>query len=137
MTPADRELGRRLFLLIAEVFETERAALSDGYLDALLARADFWSLAAFADGELAGGLTAFELPLTRREETEIFLYDIAVVERFQRRGVGRRLVEALRTGSGLTVWVPADDEDTHALDFYRALGGESAAVTVFSFEREQ
>jgi aminoglycoside 3-N-acetyltransferase I len=133
LTAADRDLGRTLFALIAEVFEHPPAPLSDAYLDRLLSRADVWALAAFADGVLAGGLTAFELPLTRREEFEIFLYDIAVAERFQRRGVGRRLLETLRTQSGLTVWVPADNEDTHALDFYQATGGEAAPVTIFTF----
>jgi aminoglycoside 3-N-acetyltransferase I len=33
-----------------------------------------------------------------------------------------------------TLFVAADDEDTHALDFYRALGGAGAAVTMFTFE---
>ena len=32
-----------------------------------------------------------------------------------------------------TVFVPADRDDAHALDFYRALGGTAAAVTMFEF----
>lgn len=31
------------------------------------------------------------------------------------------------------LFVPADNEDTHGLDFYRSLGAESAAVTHFTF----
>jgi aminoglycoside 3-N-acetyltransferase I len=31
------------------------------------------------------------------------------------------------------LFVPADNEDTHALDFYTALGGEAAPVTIFTF----
>jgi aminoglycoside 3-N-acetyltransferase I len=31
------------------------------------------------------------------------------------------------------VFVAADNEDEHALDFYRALGGVDSPVTVFTF----
>jgi aminoglycoside 3-N-acetyltransferase I len=34
------------------------------------------------------------------------------------------------------VFVPADNGDTHALDFYRALGATASPVTMFVFERE-
>ena len=67
----------------------------------------------------------------------IFIYDIAVVPAHQRQGVGRALVEALRempAADGIdVVFVPADNDDTHALDFYRALGGDPAPVTIFTF----
>ncbi len=133
----DVERARALFLLVAGVFETETGPLSDGYLERMLAREDFWAIEATADGRAVGGLTAFTLPLTRKEELEIFLYDIAVLPEFQRRGVGRELVAALRrlaAAAGIaTVFVPADNQDTHALDFYRALGGEAAEVTIFTF----
>jgi len=29
--------------------------------------------------------------------------------------------------------VPADNEDTHEIDFYKALGGEPSPATVFTF----
>jgi aminoglycoside 3-N-acetyltransferase I len=36
--------------------------------------------------------------------------------------------------AGITVaFVPADNQDTHALDFYQALGGVPAPVTIFTF----
>jgi hypothetical protein len=31
------------------------------------------------------------------------------------------------------LFVAADNEDTHALDFYRALGGTASPVTIFEF----
>jgi aminoglycoside 3-N-acetyltransferase I len=141
LTVTDLPLARRTFALMAAVFEEAAASVSDSYLTQLLARPDFWALAAFVDDDLAGGLTAHVLPLTRTEASEIFVYDIAVHSDYQRRGVGRQLMDTLRDharSAGIrTLFVPAENEDTHALEFYRALGGEPTAVTVFTFEEDE
>lgn len=133
----DREVAKVLFTVMAEVFEEGRGELSDGYLDRLLGREDFWAIAAFVDNDIVGGLTAHTLPMTRAEYSEIFIYDIAVRSDHQRKGIGRGLIEELRSqaaGMGIReLFVPADNEDVHALDFYRALGGEAAPVTIFTF----
>lgn len=135
--PGDRDLARRTFLLMAEVFEDEATPLSDAYLDRLLRRNDFWAYAALLDDDVVGGITAHTLPMTRGEMSEVFLYDIAVQGDHQRQGIGRKLVSALRadvTAAGMSViFVAADNEDEHALDFYRALGGDPAPVTIFTF----
>jgi aminoglycoside 3-N-acetyltransferase I len=140
---SDRKLAQQLFELMAEVFEEKRTPLSDAYLDRLLGRADFWAMAAFSRSpdstseELVGGLSAHALAMTHSESSELFLYDIAVRGGYQRRGVGRLLVTGLREqalAQGIdTMFVPADDEDLHALDFYRALGGAASPVTFFTF----
>ena len=139
LASADVELARRTFSLMAAVFdEPAGAPLGRAYLEPLLARRDFWALSALDDDEVVGGLTAHALPMTRNEATELFIYDLAVLQAKQRRGIGRQLVEHLRregAAAGIDVaFVPADDDDTHALDFYRAIGGSPAAVTIFTFE---
>jgi aminoglycoside 3-N-acetyltransferase I len=141
LTVGDVELARALFATMARVFATGAEILSDNYLTRLLDRDDFWALAASVDGQLVGGLTAHTLPLTRVELSEIFIYDIAVVPDWQRQGVGRLLMSTLRSeaaGAGITVaFVAADNEDTHALDFYQVLGGVPAPVTIFTFGNVQ
>jgi aminoglycoside 3-N-acetyltransferase I len=76
---------------------------------------------------VVGGLIAHTLQRTSREASEIFLYDIAVPPKHQRNGVGRRLFDGRRQmahAAGIEmVFVPAEGEDTHALDFDTALGG--------------
>jgi aminoglycoside 3-N-acetyltransferase I len=138
LTAGDRELARRLFDMMAEVFEEPHEQLCDDYVDGLLSRADFWVFAALAGDDVIGGVTAHTLPMTRGPYAELFIYDVAVRADQQRRGVGRRLLAALRESAaahGISdAFVPADNEDTHALDFYRALGGVAAPVTIFSFE---
>jgi aminoglycoside 3-N-acetyltransferase I len=136
----DAAIARRLFVMMAEVFEEESRPLGDAYLDQLLARADFWAVGAFIDGDVVGGVTAHTLPMTRTESFEIFIYDVAVRADKQRLGIGRRLIAALRemaAAQGIDdLFVPADVEDTHALEFYRALGATGAPVTFFTFSRD-
>lgn len=137
LTVEDVALARTVFASMADVFETEAGVLSDSYLTRLLGRDEFWALVALVDGEVAGGLTAHTLPLTRAEIFELFIYDLAVVPARQRQGVGRQLMSALRAmaaDAGIGVaFVPADNEDTHALEFYRAIGGVATPVTIFTF----
>jgi len=137
LTAGERVLARDLFAMMAEVFEEECEQLGDSYLNLLLSRNDFWALAALSGHEIVGGLTAHTLPMTRSESSEIFIYDIAVRRDHQRKGVGRRLMAAIRESAAAAgikdVFVPADNDDDHALEFYRALGGDPSPVTFFTF----
>jgi len=135
----EHEPARTLFAAMAEIFEQPYVPLSDAYVDRLLAREDFWALAASVDDRIVGGLTAHTLPMTRSLAREIFIYDVAVRADHQRRGVGRLLMSHLRRMAGDAeihdLFVPVDDEDAHALEFYRALGGSATPVTFFTFVR--
>lgn len=133
----DVALARRTFQLMTVVFEEDAAPLGDGWLATILARPDFWAFAALRDGIPVGGITAHALPMTRSESHELFIYDLAVDEAHQRRGIGRLLVRTLQTEAalqGISVsFVPADHEDVHALDFYRAIGGSESPVSIFDW----
>ena len=134
---ADLDDALHLLSLMAEAFEEHRDALSTNYLEGLLKREDFWLLAAYLDGVLVGGLTAHTLPMTRAQTAELFIYDLAVDEKSRRNGVGRRLVEEVQKAAAAQgiacIFVPTDNEDEHALDFYRAIGGKPSPVTFFTF----
>ncbi|MEO6956015.1 MAG: GNAT family N-acetyltransferase [Antricoccus sp.] len=143
LTRKDLEVARKVFAMMADVFGEDDEGpvtepLTDQYLDRILDRDSFWALAAFDDGDVVGGLTAHTLPMTRSTESELFIYDLAVRQDQQRRGVGSELIRAARSRAAAegidVVFVPADDDDTHALEFYRAQGGAESAVTHFTFE---
>lgn len=127
--------ARAAFAMMHRVFETEPGELSDRYLVDLLASGSFWAIGAFEADEPVGCITAHELPMTRSEQTELFIYDLAVRPDRQRRGIARRLVETLVSDASErgtdVVFVAADDEDDHAIAFYAGLGGRAAPVTMF------
>jgi aminoglycoside 3-N-acetyltransferase I len=139
LTLADKEEARNLFKTMAEIFAEEFVPLNDRYIEQLLRRDESWALAALADDFVVGGIIAHELPMTRPESSELFIYDIAVRPKYQRKGIGRRLFSALSeeaSKAGIQdVFVSADDDDVHALDFYRNFGGVASPVTMFDFPR--
>jgi aminoglycoside 3-N-acetyltransferase I len=133
----DTAIAVSMFSMMALVFGETPETLSLNYAESLLKRDDFWAVAALEDREPVAGLTAFTLPLTRSETSELLIYDIAVRPEHQRRGIGRALIDTLKklaVEAGIrTTWVPADNEDPHALEFYRAIGGKQMAATIFTF----
>jgi aminoglycoside 3-N-acetyltransferase I len=133
----DTVLAAAMFSMMTSVFGEAPVTSSLGYVERLLRRDDFWAIAAIEDREPVSELTAFTLPLTRSETAELLIYDIAVQPRHQRCGIGRRLLDTLKKLAGETgintVWVAADNEDPHVLEFYRAIGGSPTAVTIFTF----
>lgn len=137
LVPGDELLAHQTFKVMREAFEEPASVLSDSYVERLLSDADFWAFSATLAGSVIGGVTGHALPMTMSASSEIFLYDLAVAADYQRLGAGRMLVDALcRAAADVgiqTVFVPADNDDNHALDFYRSIGGTPSPVTFFEF----
>ncbi len=135
---ADADRASKMFDLMAEVFEEPATVLNRDYVAALLADPSFWAYAVLVDDTLLGGLTAHVLPMTRSMDSELMIYDLAVGLEHQRTGLGRQLMQAViddAASAGIaTVFVPAEAADAHALEFYKAQGGERTDCVIFSFE---
>ena len=88
---------------------------------------------ALVDGEPAGFVSGVETTHPDKG-TEMFLYELAVEERFRRRGIGRALVEALaavaRERGCYAMWVLTDDDNVAALATYRSAGAGEPEPTV-------
>jgi ribosomal protein S18 acetylase RimI-like enzyme len=106
-----------------------------------LAHPDTLLLVARWDGAVCGFLTAYRLQRFDRRGAEVLLYEIGVEEPFQRRGVGRALVEEAKrwaTEMGADeLWVLTEDDNTPARALYAATGGrEEIGFTMFDYDLE-
>ena len=96
------------------------------HLEKLLADDKFIALAAYVDGEMAGAIAAYELVKFEAERSEIYIYDLAVIERYRRQGVATTLIAAVqdigRNKGAWVVFVQADPPDEPAVALYDKLG---------------
>jgi len=136
----ERDTAKELFALLAHVLGDQPGPLSDACVDRLLQRDSCWAITAIEQGRVIGGLTAHVLPMTNAKRAELLIYDIAVAEAHQRRGIGGALIEAARreaASQGIeVVFVLADNQDEHALRFYQKLGAIGSPVTLFEWNRQ-
>jgi aminoglycoside 3-N-acetyltransferase I len=130
LAPADIPLLRKLNALFADEFEDPASYAaeppSDAYVASLLAKEHVVALVALADGEVVGGLVAYELDKFERARREIYIYDLAVAIAHRRRGIATALIEHLRliaVRRGVwVVYVQADHGDDPAIALYEKLG---------------
>jgi aminoglycoside 3-N-acetyltransferase I len=123
------------------VFEEEPKIRSEAHSLKLLGNKSFIAIAALAENQVVGGLTAYELPMVYSDYSEIFVYDLAVKPEYQRMGIGKRLIQSLKEyciKNGIKeFFVLAHEEDEHAIEFYRATGGKSEKVVNFLYEADE
>jgi len=101
---------------------------SAAYMERLLARDTFIALVAVEDGDVVGGIAAYELQKFEQERSEIYIYDLAVAQGHRRRGIASGLIDALksiaRSRGAYVIYVQADTgvEDEPAIALYTKLG---------------
>jgi aminoglycoside 3-N-acetyltransferase I len=127
---ADFSSLRELLSVFAEAFDDANSYLSaqpsDEYLQHLIERDDFIPLVAVADGKVVGGLAAYVLRKFEQERSEIYIYDLAVDEKFRRQGIATGLINKLREiareKGAWVIYVQADHGDDPAIKLYESLG---------------
>ncbi|MEM9605103.1 MAG: AAC(3)-I family aminoglycoside N-acetyltransferase [Pseudomonadota bacterium] len=96
------------------------------YLRAVLAGESFVCLVALVDGVVVGALAAYVLPKIEQARSELYIYDLAVIESARRQGVATGLINALkpvaRARGAWVIYVQADDGDEPAVALYSKLG---------------
>lgn len=96
------------------------------YLAELLSSDHFIALAAISDDTVVGGLAAYVLPKFEQQRSEIYIYDLAVVEKHRRNGIATALIEELKkyasTMGAYVIFVQADRGDDPAIALYSKLG---------------
>jgi aminoglycoside 3-N-acetyltransferase I len=129
---------RQLLVLFAETFETESFVLPPAdHLQQLLSDSSIVLFAALKKNKVIGGMSVYILPGYYSSRPMAYIYDLAVHPAFQRQGIGRKLIGELEQYCSLhnlgEAFVQAESEDTDAVLFYRALGGNETAAAQFTF----
>ncbi|TGK90002.1 GNAT family N-acetyltransferase [Leptospira bourretii] len=127
-----------LIRVFEDVFEMKNFQMpKEDYLQSLLARDDFFVFVSIFKSQVIGGLTAYTLRQYYSEKPLVYIFDLAVLTKYQRQGIGKSLIEAINVYCkkmvAEEVFVQADLIDDYALDFYRSTGGLPEEVVHFTY----
>lgn len=132
LTPNDIALMEALLTKFGEAFNDVHTyngnRPSADYLRRLLGGDSFIALAAIKNGDVVGGIAAYELRKFEQERSEIYIYDLAVSTAHRREGIATALIEELKkvaAGRGAyVIFAQADTgiEDEPAIALYTKLG---------------
>ena len=140
LTTTDRDLLRQL-LECWYHDEPERLAHlpSTHYLRDLLNRPDLHLYVALLADQVVGGLSAHELPLLEREKREMFLYEMEVHPEHRRRGLGRRLIEALQQTCSErnieVIYLGTELDNEAAQQLYCSTGGQRELIAWYTYPK--
>jgi len=114
----------QLIDVFEEVFEMKNFVKpGNKYLHKVLAKPGFLVLVAKANGKVLGGLTVYILDQYYSQKPLAYIYDLAVLKDFRRKGIGKMLIKRLtdycKKNGFDEIFVQADRVDGYALDFYR------------------
>jgi aminoglycoside 3-N-acetyltransferase I len=121
---------REILATFGEAFDDEQtyrqAQPNDAYLEELLSSPTFIAIAALSEAAVVGGLAAYVLPKFEQARSEIYIYDLAVLESHRRQGIATALIAELKklaTAKGAyVIFVQADHGDAAAIALYTQLG---------------
>jgi aminoglycoside 3-N-acetyltransferase I len=130
ITPEDVPLMHGLLTMFGKAFD-ETGTYDDhrpdaAYLRRLLGGSSFIALAASKNGEVVGGLAAYELQKFEQPRSEIYIYDLAIAEAHRREGIATALILELTkiaaARGAYVIYVQADLGDEAAIALYTSLG---------------
>ena len=114
-----------------------RSAAHVAHLARALATPSCYVFLAFRAGAPVGYVSAYRFPRLDHASDQVYLFDIEVAPAERRRGVGRRLVEALLAAcwaDGATwAWAGTARENEAAQRLFAAAGGERVSETYIEY----
>jgi ribosomal protein S18 acetylase RimI-like enzyme len=118
--------------LAVDAVRTVKAPQSDPsfnkkYLKKFLARPENLLIVAHQKSVPAGFLLAYSLDRVDRDRRMVCLYEVEVAEPYRRQGVGRTMIEALKTickrEKVMKIWVITNRSNLAAFHLYESTGG--------------
>lgn len=143
LQPDEVDLFIALIGLFEDVFEMKDFRMPpEAHLQELLKDKGFYVFVAISDqGAMLGGLTAYTLRQYYAVKPLVYIYDLAVESRHQRKGIGTKLISAItsycKAEGAQEVFVQADRVDEHAVEFYRKTGATEEDVLHFYYDLEK
>lgn len=132
LTPDDVGLLKTLMTVFGDAFSDAHTYTgyrpSDGYSRRLLGSESLIALVALSEGNVVGGIAAYELMKFEQERSEIYIYDLAVAATHRRAGIATALIAELKSiakaRGAYVIFVQADtgDDDLPAVALYTKLG---------------
>lgn len=121
----DIEDFNQLLTVFDIVFEYGQYTRPDQeYLQKLLAKNTFIAVVAKMEGRVIAGLTAYALDQYHSNQPMLYAHDLAVLSEYQRKGVGRKLIEFTnaycRENGFQEMFIQAEKIDDYAVKFYRS-----------------
>lgn len=135
----DLPLFKKLIKLFIEVFDSpEKGLPSEKHLSKLLTNPYFHVFVARIENHIIAGMTAYELIKYYSEKAELYIYDIAVKDKFQNKGIGKKLISHIKEYAGQKgmecVFVQTEAEDEQAIKFYESAIGKGMKTEHFTIE---
>jgi len=143
LTKEDTDCFSELIKVFKETFEWKNFSLPTNiHLQKVLKNKSFLVFVAKQDQNTIGGLTAHVLERYDLEKPSAYIYDIAVLPKYQRKGIGKLLIEKLNNyyeKKGVSeVFVQSETDDQQALNFYRTTPNTSELqATHFTYSFNQ
>ena len=114
---------------------------ADDYLHRLIADGEFHVIVAMVNDKVVGGITAYELVMFDKEETEMFLYDIAVAKGHRNKSIAKELIAELKkicSEKGIKImFVGTTPDNEAAKQLYLTTGAQREIISWFTYDLEK
>jgi aminoglycoside 3-N-acetyltransferase I len=134
---------RDLIEIFKIVFENDIQIPSNQYLSKLLSNPDFIVFVVKIENKVVGGLTVYILHQYYSEKPLAYIYDVGIALDFQRKGLGKALMNEICAFCKINgfddAYVEVEEEDIDAVNFYRKTNFSSeigARHFTYSFTEE-
>ncbi len=128
LTKDQAMLAQQLYILFQEDDRVQNPSCPPlEHTKKMLERDDYHVIVAIEQDRVIGGLVAYELPMYKKDEKEMFLFEIAVHPEWRHQRIGTRLVEAIKQvcveRDVPKMFVLTSSKNQAALSLYTKTGG--------------
>lgn len=135
--PEEIEKFVKLRDLFIHVFDEQAPALNETQYAQIRDNRNFVAIGATVGFDLVGGIAGHLVPNYYKGGLDLFIYDVAVKHGHRRKGIGSELmkfaIQFCKEHGIKEMYVSADQEDDHALAFYRKTNPSETSARFFNY----